>query len=145
MLPGLQEAEAPRILRQSAHEGGRFLILISVRCWVDPRAIVRPEGLSQWKISKTPSGIEPTIFRLAAQCLNQLRYRVVIENLGFHVTRSLRSCFVVLHVVALIYQLTYSGATLTLMRWQIGAGAGVSVMCGFPRDVRRFCPTPKWR
>jgi hypothetical protein len=66
-----------QISRQSAHEGGKvvslthrppftprevFLVLISVRVWVDHRAIVWLEGLCQWKIPMTPSGIEPATF-----------------------------------------------------------------------------------
>jgi hypothetical protein len=44
----------------------RFLLLISVRDWVDPKPIERLEGLSQFKCSVTSSGIELATFRLVA-------------------------------------------------------------------------------
>jgi hypothetical protein len=55
---------------------GRFLLFISIRGWVEPRAIVRLEGLGQLKNPMTSSEIEPATFRLVAYCLNQLRYHV---------------------------------------------------------------------
>jgi hypothetical protein len=55
---------------------GRFLVLISVRGWVDPRAIVRLEGLGQLKDPVIWSRIEPATFRLVPYCLDQLRSRM---------------------------------------------------------------------
>jgi hypothetical protein len=84
------------ISRQSAHEGGKvispmrwpsltpppapqkvILVLISVKGWVHFWAIMRSQGLSQWKIPVIPPGV-----RLVPQCLNQMRHPVPLVMTG---------------------------------------------------------------
>jgi hypothetical protein len=89
--PSVPGGWVSQILRQSAHEGSKycqpyapaaftpqklFVVLISVRGWVNPKAIVRPKRLCQWKIPVTLSRIEPATFLIVAQCHNQLRHCV---------------------------------------------------------------------
>jgi hypothetical protein len=44
----------------------RFLALISVRGWVEPRAILQLEGFGELKNAMTSWGIEPATFRLVS-------------------------------------------------------------------------------
>ena len=92
-LLGLQEVEAPRIYRKSAHEGGKYFSpthrphLPSTRYSATyfRQRLRRPHchsaagSISQWKTPMTPSWIEPDTFGLAAQCVNHQHDKCFIQ------------------------------------------------------------------
>jgi hypothetical protein len=78
-----------QISRQTEYEGGKvspahrpplppqeiFMVLISPRGWVISTAVVRLEGLYQWKLPVTLKGIQLATFQRVAQCLSELHHR----------------------------------------------------------------------
>jgi hypothetical protein len=69
-------ARAPRLYPQEI-----FLVLVSVRGWVNPKPYFGRKDYVNKKIPVIPSRIAPVSFRFVAQCLNQLRYRVSPHHL----------------------------------------------------------------
>jgi hypothetical protein len=97
---GLQEA--PRVSTQLAHESGKVVspthqlpasplppeispVLTTVRVWADTRAILQPEGLSQWNVPISPSRIKPVTFKLSVQCLNHLCHCIPQQTCGCYI------------------------------------------------------------
>jgi hypothetical protein len=108
-----------KVVRLSALRTSRFypqkipLILIYIRGWVDPRKVVRLEGLNRWKISVTQPEFKPATNRLAAPRINSnvsddyddnhnklqvacllAENRIRIRNTAFHCTKSFDRIFI---------------------------------------------------
>ena len=72
-LPYFHDIRHMKVVRLSASRTGRvypqemFLVLIFTRNWVEPRSMVRSEGICHWKKS---SDIDPGTVRLVAQRIN---------------------------------------------------------------------------
>jgi hypothetical protein len=82
-LPEFLDNRYMKMERLWALSTGRLylLVLICVKGWVHPKAIVRPVGLSQWETPMTPSGIKPAIILPEAECISQLRHLVPLAKI----------------------------------------------------------------
>jgi hypothetical protein len=121
----------------------KFLVLISVRGWVDPRAIVWLEGLGQLKNPMTSSKIEPATFQLVAQWINKLCYHVPCLPFLQYLNSKLKDFIIFLNVslcltkvisfMAAKWTFLNVGTSLSYMIW------GMSEQC-FQQQHNWICP-----
>jgi hypothetical protein len=86
-----------------------ILVLVYVRGWVDPRDIVRPEWLCQWKIRMIPSGIDLATFRFVAQCLNHCAAACPIHHVT--VLKTVGNCNTMVRIIILLNNIS-NGTTV---------------------------------
>jgi hypothetical protein len=78
----------PQISKQSTHEGGKFFSPTPSR----HRKYLWYSFLLEAVSTPRPSGIEPATYRLAAQCLDELRHCVPHNNLDTDTIFYTESC-----------------------------------------------------